>query len=224
MDQNKHYNKYLQNAYNKYDKKYTYKIIFSNQNISNEELSDIEMFFIDKFGTYKNGYNLTLGGEGGSGITLTDEERLNRSIRATGEKNPQSKLSNKQFFEIVEMLKLGFTNSEISEIYGVHDRYVSLIRHKKRFKSLWDDVIDYIPVNSNGNAHTHGKVTEEMFIEIVNMIEEGCSNAEIERMFSLSSGTGSRIRHKKIYKIWWNKYFREDLQEGSTTIETDLIN
>lgn len=222
MNKNEHYNKYLQRAYNKYNKIYTYQILFKDENISNDDLADIEIFYIETFNTYHNGYNLTLGGEGGRGLVISDEEKINRSIRVAGEDNPVSKLTNDQFYEIVDMLKEGKTNREISEVFSIHDRYVSLIRHKKRFKRLWETIEDYEPENSNGNAQGNGKVVESVFLEIVKMLKEGCTNAEIERTFGLSAGTGSRIRHKKLYKIWWKRFFGESQQKGSTTIETTL--
>lgn len=223
LNKNEHYNKYLQNAYNKYHKIYKYQILFMDEYISNDELSDIEKFYIETFDTYNNGYNLTLGGEGGLGMVVSEEERLNRSIRCTGEQNPSSKITNDQFYEIVIMLKQGKTNREIADSFNLHERYVSLIRHKKRFKRLWETIEDYEPEYSNGNAEKEGsKITESVFLEIVRMLNEGRTNADIERTFGLSAGTGSRIRHKKLYKIWWERHFGEDQQKGSTTIETTL--
>jgi DNA-binding CsgD family transcriptional regulator len=223
LNKNTHYNKYLQNAYNKYNKIYKYQILFADEDIDDDELCDIEIFYIEKFNTYGNGYNLTLGGEGGSGMVISEEERVNRSIRHSGENNPLSKLTNSQFYEIVCVLNLGLTNREISEMFNLHERYVSLLRHKKRFKKLWETIDGYNPVNSNGNAEKKdSKITESVFLEIVRMLEEGCTNAEIERTYGLSSGTVSRIRHKKLYKIWWERHFGGDQQKGSTTIETVL--
>jgi len=41
-----------------------------------------EMFWIEQHDSYNNGYNLTKGGDGTNGITVTIEEREKRSIRA----------------------------------------------------------------------------------------------------------------------------------------------
>lgn len=205
LKKNKHYNKYLQRSYNKYHNiKYNKLIEF--QNISKENLSKCEMFYIDLFDTYKAGYNLTKGGEGGNGLIISKEERINRSNRTTGERNPQSKLTNKQFYEIVIMLKEGKTNKEIAEKYNLHDRYVSLIRHKKRYKNLWMNVVDYTPEKSNDQIRGIDKNT---FIEIVKLIKSGWTNADVERKYNLSSGTGSRIRNKRLYKRWWKEHFGE---------------
>ncbi|MGG3986957.1 nuclease [Bacillus smithii] len=203
-----HYNKHLQRAFDKY-KTFDYDVLIEFRDIDNETLSTCEMFYIDIFDTYNKGYNLTKGGEGGNGLRISKSEREKRSERYTGEKNPQSKLTNKQFFEIVEHLKQGKTNREIAKMYNIHERYISLIRHKKRFKKLWEQVKDYNPINSDEQLKNRGKVTEQMFKEIVHMIKNGKTNAEIERKFDLSSGTASRIRHKKLYKQWWQRFFNE---------------
>ena len=39
-----------------------------------EELNDLEMYYIQKYDTYHNGYNQTLGGEGSSTVDLNDAE------------------------------------------------------------------------------------------------------------------------------------------------------
>lgn len=80
---------------------------------------------------------------------------------------------------------------------------------------MWKEV-DYEPKKSN-KRNPRQKITYEIFLEIVKMIENGETNASIERRFSLSSGMGSRIRHKKIHRKFWKKYEQEKL-EGATTI------
>lgn len=209
---NKHYNRKLQNAYNKY-LIIESGIIWSDR-CTLDELAEKEIEIIKQYNSYNNGYNLTTGGEGGRGIKFTSEQLLAKSKRVEGEKNPQAKLTDKQFFEIVEHLKNAKTNTEIANLYNLHERYVSLIRHKKRFKSLWKQVDGYTPIKSEAQLRNRGKVTHQMFLEIVALLEGGVTNALIERTYSLSSGTASRIRHRKLYKQWWK---RLDL-ERSTTI------
>lgn len=205
LEKNCHYNKYLQNSFNKY-KAYKYRVLYKSDDITLEELSELEKYYIKKLNSYKDGYNLTLGGEGGLGLIVDEKGKQIRSERVVGELNPQSKLSNKQFYEIVKLFKAGKTNSEIAEIYNLHDRYVSLIRHKKRFKKLWATVKDYEEEKSNGQKRA---LTYNEFLQVVEMLKNGATNAGIERAFNLSAGTGSRIRHKKLYKRFWNKYLED---------------
>lgn len=65
LEYNEHPNPKLQNAYNKYGKEnfIIQKICFDD--ITKEELDDWEIYYIKKYNSYNNGYNLTEGGTGG---------------------------------------------------------------------------------------------------------------------------------------------------------------
>ena len=77
LDKNEHVNQYLQNAYNKYGKdcfEYFYREF---KDIDSEKLDILEKYYIEKYDSYRNGYNLTLGGKDGAipnKLTLTDDE------------------------------------------------------------------------------------------------------------------------------------------------------
>lgn len=57
-----------------------------------------------------------------------------------GESNSMSKLSDEQAMNLIYDLLAGMSNGEAGEKYGLHPRYVSLIRHKRRWKTLWDRI------------------------------------------------------------------------------------
>lgn len=60
-----------------------------------ELLKEKEIFYIEKYDTFKNGYNSTLGGEGNCGRILTEEEKEKSRIRMTNNnpmKNEETKL------------------------------------------------------------------------------------------------------------------------------------
>lgn len=65
LSENKHPNTKLQNAYNKYGKEnfVIEKICFDN--LTKKELDQQEIFYIEKYDSFNNGYNLTRGGTGG---------------------------------------------------------------------------------------------------------------------------------------------------------------
>lgn len=75
LNKRRHHNRYLQNAWDKYGEK-NFKFYILEECIQ-EYLNDKEKYYIDLFKTHvhfgKNGYNLTVGGEG-VGV-LSDEER-----------------------------------------------------------------------------------------------------------------------------------------------------
>ena len=60
LKNNTHHNQYLQNAYNKYgEQNFSYQIICECER---DELNDKEIFYIHKYDSFINGYNLTPGG------------------------------------------------------------------------------------------------------------------------------------------------------------------
>lgn len=208
LNNNRHWNKELQEDYNKFgEDNLTYSVLESHENITEDEIYEREKYYIKLLNTYNEGYNKTLGGVGGSGIIFSEEHLRYRSESRTGELNPHSKLTNKQFFEIIELFKEGKSNREIADLYGLHDRYVSLIRHKKRFKNLFKFVKGYTPEKSDDQRRG---LNYEQFTEVVALLKQGWTNADIQRKFGLSSGTGSRIRNKKLYKRYWEKYEQEN--------------
>lgn len=65
---------YLKRALNKYGRKNFKKEIL--EYCSKNNWQERERYWIEKMETYKSGYNLTLGGEGLSGIIFSEEVRL----------------------------------------------------------------------------------------------------------------------------------------------------
>ena len=77
---------------------------------------------------------------------------LEKSLREgqKGETNSQAKITESQAIEIINLILEGLSNIEIADIFDLHDRYVSLIRGKKRWIYLWEKEfshIDNIPVS-----------------------------------------------------------------------------
>ena len=61
-----HVNKKLQNAWNKYGENNFIVEKIQYDNISKEELNNEEIKYIKQYDSYNNGYNLTIGGDGGN--------------------------------------------------------------------------------------------------------------------------------------------------------------
>jgi group I intron endonuclease len=96
LNNNKHTNSYLQNSFNKY--KFIYVTIEKcEENLLNER----EIYYIKHLDTFANsrfGYNFTLGGDGVSGMVVTDDTRRRISEDLTGIKRSdgfKQKLSNR---------------------------------------------------------------------------------------------------------------------------------
>ena len=58
-----------------------------------------------------------------------------------GAENSMAKLSEAEIIEVIGMLDSGACNDCVGRQYGLHSRYVSLIRHGKRWKSILKDKV-----------------------------------------------------------------------------------
>lgn len=72
LNNNKHINNHLQNAWNKYGEDCFLFIIL--EECLESELNDKEVYYINKFDSMENGYNLCIGGNGVRGYKHSQEE------------------------------------------------------------------------------------------------------------------------------------------------------
>lgn len=88
LNQQRHKNKHLQRAWNKYgESNFTFEII---EECEKDELCSRERFYIKHFDTYLNGYNMTLGGDGTLGKFHSQETRQKISNASKGRKCPNT--------------------------------------------------------------------------------------------------------------------------------------
>lgn len=97
----KEYNKSLYRAIRKYGKENFNSTIL--EECLQEELFEKEIYYINKYNSYYNGYNETLGGEG--------------VITNSGEKHSRHKLTEKEVIDIRKRYNNKERNSEVYEIY-----------------------------------------------------------------------------------------------------------
>jgi len=65
------------------------KQIIIKQPMTDNQMNELEIFYINYFNTYNNGLNLTSGGEGKSGYTPTEETRKKLSFANKGKTNSE---------------------------------------------------------------------------------------------------------------------------------------
>ena len=88
LNAQKHKNRHLQRAWNKYgEDNFIFEIIIE---CSEEELRDKEKFYINYYDSYHNGYNMTLGGDGTIGRFHSLETRKKISESNKGRKCPNA--------------------------------------------------------------------------------------------------------------------------------------
>lgn len=86
---NRHRNDHLQKSFNKYgEEAFTFTVIEENKNFTQEELYVLEAYYVTKYNSFVQGYNLTLGGTGTKGRIYSEIERKIRSEKMKGNGNP----------------------------------------------------------------------------------------------------------------------------------------
>lgn len=163
---NKHHNKYLQFAWNKYGEN-TFDFYIIEECIE-DELNDKEIFYIQKYDSTNNiyGYNLTDGGDGGNTlIKYTDDEfsaycKKRREILKGkipyGENAGCAKLKEFQVKEIIQRLLKNDFNYNIAKDYNISCSTINDIRHHKTWKYLTDGIV-FDDISKRKNIRTSSK-------------------------------------------------------------------
>lgn len=117
-----------------------------------------------------------------------------------GEDNSMAKLSAAEFLLVCEALMEGSTNAEIAEMVDLAPKYVSLIRHKRRWKTLFPSW--YKPTKSLGNT---GIALDQMTLIYQDTLTD-MKNSEIADKWGLDRSTVSRIRNRLTWVDFINYY------------------
>ena len=136
--------------------------------------------------------------------------RIGLMKKPKGELNGMSVLTEKDILQMYDMFSVGKNNLEVASVFGVNDRYVSLVRHGRRWKYLYNMVGKKFPKSYNY------KISKSSIVFAKNLIDEGYRNIEIEKITGIEKSMISRIRTGDCYKDFLESYF--DIL--ATTIET----
>jgi hypothetical protein len=118
-------------------------------------LNELEIFFIKKYDSFKNGYNMTFGGEGGDTISMkSPEEKKNQgakighipwnkgiNMKELGytfeNRNPRSSFTNEQKLEHSQKIK-----SSENYIKGLKNRHHGMSKKIKRVSDgkVWETI------------------------------------------------------------------------------------
>jgi len=123
-----------------------------------------------------------------------------------GEESVSSKLTNEQILEMYSLFRQFKTNEEIADVFNVHPRYISLIRHGKRRKELYDKCGEKFPKSAKENT-----ITKQQVENILNLLPTH-SNKEISSIIGVDASTVCRLRAgktlKKLVKIIKQKEYK----------------
>ena len=148
-----------------------------------EELEKREIYYIEKFDSFNNGYNMTLGGLGSYGMK--------------GERCHSSKITDIQALEIYKLLIEGKPFKEISKLVGVSFNTVSRINRGTTFNHLYDVPAYKIRPRQSEN------MTEETALEIIELLLSGKSIDDISDEMNVNKSTVQNIFYGN---TWFHLY------------------
>lgn len=121
------------------------------------------------------------------------------------QENGMSKLTNVEYLKIISMIMDGKSNQEISNICGLHPRYISLIRGKKRLLSIWEEYELEHGVHSIPQSGENSKLSLQ---DRLNLIAElpHFNNKTITDKYNIDPSVVSNIRYKKTWLNIWKIY------------------
>lgn len=138
--------------------------------------------------------------------------RTGLAVGQKGSENAGSKLLLEQVLEIYDMIKDGKSNDEIGKQFNLHSRYISLMRHGKRWKHIYDLYFSNNAPLSTGSL----KLPVDFCLKVLNTcMDKSKTNTQIGLEFGIDQSTISRIRNKKTWQSIWALY-----NLNVTTIET----
>ena len=144
-------------------------------------------------------------------------------LAAKGEDQGSSKITNKEAITLIDRILNGATNEELALEFDLHSRYISLIRHKKRWAWLWE-------------SHFKGKVAKKSFKDLkkdvidrdlitkeVLTTTEPCSS--IAKRHKIDKSVLTRLRAKSVVPNVWEPYITkyENLRIVEKEIEYENI-
>lgn len=159
LNNNKHINDYLQNAWNKYGQDSFCFIVI--EECLEDELNDKEIYYINKYDSMNNGYNLCAGGNGIRGYKHTAEEiekmRLIQNPKVVLQIDKELNIVNKWYGTAHAAKELGYSKRNIEScckmIYGHKTAYNYYWFYEEDYKNEkidWDYYFSERKINYDG--------------------------------------------------------------------------
>lgn len=198
LNNNKHDNKYLQNSWNKHgENKFEFEVV-KECNIG-QNINKLEECYIELYDSYKNGYNLTLGGEGTKGNFPSEESK-----KIVAEKNRKRNLGKRHS----EDTKKKMSNS--------HKGRVKTQKHRNNLsKSLTGKSVSIETRNklreiNTGSNSPVTKLAEDDVISIKKRLLRKDNQKDIANSYDVSLGVISAIANNRtwihVFVDGWEEY------------------
>lgn len=167
---------------------------------SREELNEREIFYIDKYDSFNNGYNMTLGGDGHNGLSPSEETR-----KKISEANSKIKKDEEWCRKISESRKKNYIK-ENHPNYGKHLSEETKIkigngnRGKIRNKEFKKKIREYLSSEDNKRRNMYMIVSPEGEVTETKFLKDYCKDHNLVYSCMTRVGRGER-KHHKGYKV-----------------------
>lgn len=190
---NREKSKSLYQAIKKYGiKNFSFEIL---EECSVEELSEKEKYYIKKYDTYKNGYNMTLGGEDNK-----------------GESHPGHKLTKQDIIDI----RIRYDNLERkNEVYQLYkDRIGESGFHKIWNNDTWKGIMEEVYTPENIKYHTHNTANKGSKNGRAKLTENEVRNIRIrrkngEKLKDVYQDYKDKITYGSFTNVWTYQNWKE---------------
>lgn len=161
LNNNCHDNKFIQNSWNKYGKN---DFIFETVELIEDctKLNIREIYYIEYFDSFKNGFNLTAGGEGKKECPMPEHAK-----KIIGDKNRKHNLGKKHSEETKLKMRKSSPHRKLSE-----DHKNKLLKVHLGFK-FTDESKEKMSISHRGSKNSTSKIDENMAKRIKEMLING---------------------------------------------------
>lgn len=121
-------------------------------------------------------------------------------ICSHGSKNSRSKVTEMEVLTMYDMFSRGCSNCEVAEKFNLHDRYVSLIRHGKRWGLLYSEKVDRPFPKSYKYKYDRNTLIYARYLL------DTKTNIEISILTGIEKSTISRLRSGELYTEFFKAY------------------
>ena len=134
--------------------------------------------------------------------------------KQNGGKNAMAKIKEEECIQLIIDMLEGASNNELASKYNLHSRYISLIRGKKRWKHLWENMFrGFDPLIS------HAKYKNELDVDtqiiIINRIKNGEMLKSLSIEYSVDRSILSRVKNNKAWKYAYEVLNKRNAQRLS---------
>lgn len=130
LNNNNHFNVYLQRSWNKHSE-YNFNFEIIEKDINPKNIEQKEIYYIEKYNSFEEGYNLTTGGERGKSVHHDVRNKISKALKGNKLKEEtKRKLSQINFGKVLS----SETKNKISQSHSGENNYQNKITKSEGLK------------------------------------------------------------------------------------------